>query len=1027
MPVFIAMRGGVVQVLSSLGCCVCRVSSVRFLFLGLLVARTTGLMSAPAPPPVPLPNLDIPSIIQQERERLEAARAAASKPPEPEPIGPPFLADIIEENRKLLPSWVITAQTAEKEGRVKDAIDMYQLAFDKMHRDAVMPYMPVEEIKPLAEGLTRIQLQKATASLQSGDYDAALIALAELQAWMPELDPTDNKPLEATRTFHARAADLNRQVETAKSEFKRRSPSRDSLTRLSEIRGNKKETERLLRDGMILYDAKDYETAYAYFERVIYLDPLNDRAEQFLKRIHNVRKVITDKRREQQFRERVNEVNNAWINDDRRHNLPIPNPHYRGPKGLNIEVQPMGGGGGGMMPKFQSRAQPNLGAAMVHQKLATINVPEIKPLNGLTLAEVVTLLDESVREADPEGQGVNFRINTTIPWNLRQPNPGNENGVPLPKGGRPRINVHGLPILPDIRSEGDTVESAATVTPSVEVPTKTVIKPVRHSLLASRETIDPTQIIIRGLTTPMRGLTVGELLEAVSDSFDLPIKHEVSSFGVTFSYRGPKTEELYSRRFQINPNTFMQGLGLPYARANREGFKAPGVELTPVKPHNFGSSTTGGDGQIPIFQPRQDGTIYKHAESNEDRIYYGAPPGGGGGATGGGSLLNNTQASQAIEQLFQTQYQLDVQVFFNDRRGVMLVRGSLGDLERVEEILDVFNASPPQVRLEAKFAEIEYDDNDALGFDWFLGNSRLLGDKIITAPGTAPTYIGEPSRSNPSGFFPYPGTLQVDQFVPSQDSIPPKSTDGHITSNFKQHGNPMLTLTGILTDPQFRMVLSAMDQQEGVDVLSAPQVITVSGRPAQLNVQDQRYLVTGVTPAFTPGTFGGGGAGAMMPNVSSGNFGPDFQAVPYVSSDMYTIEMTVQPTFTEFLGYEDTSFEATAFAGGNTVTQPVALPRTRTRTLNVDCVVWDGYTLGLGGLIAETVLTNKDKVPFLGDVPFLGGLFRGESTQRKKKNMHIFITSTIIDPAGNPVNTEETLPFMRQPEGEVPNFRGLQP
>ena len=67
------------------------------------------------------------------------------------------------------------------------------------------------------------------------------------------------------------------------------------------------------------------------------------------------------------------------------------------------------------------------------------------------------------------------------------------------------------------------------------------------------------------------------------------------------------------------------------------------------------------------------------------------------------------------------------------------------------------------------------------------------------------------------------------------------------------------------------------------------------------------------------------------------------------------------------------------------------------------------------------------KSGFLMMEGIVGRLFRGESTQRKKKNMHIFITSTIIDPAGNPVNTEETLPFMRQPAGEVPNFRGLQP
>ena len=128
-----------------------------------------------------------------------------------------------------------------------------------------------------------------------------------------------------------------------------------------------------------------------------------------------------------------------------------------------------------------------------------------------------------------------------------------------------------------------------------------MVKPVAR-VSNSSETIDPSEIIIRGLTTPMRGLTVGALLDAISDSFNVPIKHEVSSFGVTFSYRGPEIEKHYSRKFQINPNTFMHGLGLPHARANREGFKAPGVELTPVKPQNFNTPMGGGNGQMPIFQ-----------------------------------------------------------------------------------------------------------------------------------------------------------------------------------------------------------------------------------------------------------------------------------------------------------------------------------------------------------------------------------------------------------------------------------------
>ena len=53
----------------------------------------------------------------------------------------------------------------------------------------------------------------------------------------------------------------------------------------------------------------------------------------------------------------------------------------------------------------------------------------------------------------------------------------------------------------------------------------------------------------------------------------------------------------------------------------------------------------------------------------------------------------------------------------------------------------------------------------------------------------------------------------------------------------------------------------------------------------------------------------------------------------------------------------------------------------------------------------------KDKVPVLGDLPFVGRLFRSESSLTKKKNLLIFVTPTIIDPAGNRMHSEEEMPF----------------
>jgi general secretion pathway protein D len=56
----------------------------------------------------------------------------------------------------------------------------------------------------------------------------------------------------------------------------------------------------------------------------------------------------------------------------------------------------------------------------------------------------------------------------------------------------------------------------------------------------------------------------------------------------------------------------------------------------------------------------------------------------------------------------------------------------------------------------------------------------------------------------------------------------------------------------------------------------------------------------------------------------------------------------------------------------------------------------------------------KDKVPMLGDLPFIGRMFRSESLQAQKRNLLIFVSPTIIDPAGNHVHSEEEMPFRQQ-------------
>jgi len=217
------------------------------------------------------------------------------------------------------------------------------------------------------------------------------------------------------------------------------------------------------------------------------------------------------------------------------------------------------------------------------------------------------------------------------------------------------------------------------------------------------------------------------------------------------------------------------------------------------------------------------------------------------------------------------------------------------------------------------------------------------------------------------------------------------------------------------------MVINAISQQEGAELLSAPRILAISGNQATITVQDQRNIVTGVVPTFTPGAGGGGfggaggaGGGTVTPVTTQQQMGPTLTVLPYVNSDGYTIEMSIIPEITEFLGYEESTFEAAVFsAGGNVVRSAVPMPRIRTRNLSVQCVVWDQTVLALGGLISENVQTTRDKVPFLGDAPFIGRLFRGKGRNSKKKNMVIYVKPTIIDPAGQPKNRPAQLPFAR--------------
>jgi general secretion pathway protein D len=151
---------------------------------------------------------------------------------------------------------------------------------------------------------------------------------------------------------------------------------------------------------------------------------------------------------------------------------------------------------------------------------------------------------------------------------------------------------------------------------------------------------------------------------------------------------------------------------------------------------------------------------------------------------------------------------------------------------------------------------------------------------------------------------------------------------------------------------------------------------------------------------------------AITPNQQQVEVGPVLDVIPVVLSDGYTLNLTLIPSVTEFNGY-DTPPPIPGVNNANVIMVPTILPNFTVRQVVTTVNIWDNQTIVLGGLISSQVQNQKDKVPVLGDLPLVGRLFQSQSKTSIKKNLMIFVTATIVDPAGNRVHSDDELPFLQ--------------
>ncbi len=371
----------------------------------------------------------------------------------------------------------------------------------------------------------------------------------------------------------------------------------------------------------------------------------------------------------------------------------------------------------------------------------------------------------------------------------------------------------------------------------------------------------------------------------------------------------------------------------------------------------------------------------------------------------------------------------------------MIVTQTPRNLERIRNILARYRDAR-QVEIESKFMEVQEGALEELGVQWQLsrrGGPQLnpaTGEPIVDASGrqayvpretyttngiTRPLLSAFPSTTNNPAItidaaatapatvdgMTVPGLAAESRVIPVSPPAIPGSVSLGATAG------ALGTVTSVVGEFDVSAVIRALAQKQGTDLLSSPRITVLSGNPATITVaQELRYPQSygEIQSQVGSGSGTGTGISAAGVTITSGtpqefatrNIGVELKVTPTVEDDDYSISLDLNPRVTEFEGFVEYGGPSIAISSGVTVKVPPGFyqPIFSVRDISTRVMIWDGATLVMGGLTREEVKKVDDKVPFLGDLPLVGRLFRSKGESAQKRNLLIFVTANLVTPGG---------------------------
>ncbi|NLH04748.1 type II secretion system secretin GspD [Acinetobacter baumannii] len=318
------------------------------------------------------------------------------------------------------------------------------------------------------------------------------------------------------------------------------------------------------------------------------------------------------------------------------------------------------------------------------------------------------------------------------------------------------------------------------------------------------------------------------------------------------------------------------------------------------------------------------------------------------------NLNNSANANQSNITSFS---QGGVSIIADNAQNSLVVKADPQLMREIESAIQQLDVRRQQVLIEAAIIEVSGDDADQLGIQWALGDlSSGIGLLSFSNVGASLASIAAGYLSS--------GTAGAASAIAAGKNNGDGATFalGNFENSRKAYG----------------ALIQALKTNTKSNLLSTPSIVTMDNEEA--------YIVVGQNVPFVTGSVSTGSSGTVNPytTVERKDVGVTLKVIPHIGEGG-TVRLEVEQ--------EVSNVQSSKGQAADLITNK--------RAIKTAVLAEHGQTVVLGGLVSDDVEFNRQGIPGLSSIPYLGRLFRSDTRSNTKRNLLVFIHPTIVGDAND--------------------------